>query len=110
MEKHRCEATVFGGRVQSWQCARDGKLNEDGKWWCKQHAPSTQADKAAKWSAQFEAQRQNHKIMEERCDALSVAIGAQVSAYYLENARMYSETHAIVPIEWLERMAKERAP
>ena len=42
-----CAASVFPDRGPHYDCTRNGKLFEDGKWWCKQHAPSVKAQKAA---------------------------------------------------------------
>ena len=40
---HRCSATVYDptGWGHNSSCSRNGKIEEDSKWWCKQHAPSS---------------------------------------------------------------------
>lgn len=35
----QCAKRIFQG-FSDWPCSREGKLFEEGKWWCKQHAPS----------------------------------------------------------------------
>lgn len=41
-EKHKCAEQVSNGmRFSGYSpCSRRGVVNEDGKWWCRQHAPS----------------------------------------------------------------------
>jgi hypothetical protein len=55
------------GRVRhdAWHdtsCSRAGTVEEDGKWWCKQHAPSTETRKKAereeRWAANYLARNQ----------------------------------------------------
>lgn len=41
--KTRCSATVFGDRVQHWQCTRTGVVTRKGKWYCRQHDPEAVA-------------------------------------------------------------------
>jgi hypothetical protein len=41
-ERHSCSARVFRGTgiARGAACERNASVFEDGKWWCKQHAPS----------------------------------------------------------------------
>lgn len=40
MKAGNCQATIYGSRFQGYQCSRKGVIEEDGKLWCRQHAPS----------------------------------------------------------------------
>jgi len=54
----RCEATFMDDT--GWhlkQCAREGKYEEQGKHWCKQHSPSVKAERDAARRARWEAER-----------------------------------------------------
>ena len=49
-----CAATV----VNNWNrypCSRNGVVEEDGKWWCRQHAPSAVKARREKASARYNA-------------------------------------------------------
>lgn len=55
IESQRCAELVYSraGWHGTPQCERTGKLFEDGKWWCRTHAPSSvaarRAEREAKW-------------------------------------------------------------
>lgn len=52
-DKPACVATVFGERLQHWQCSRRGTVVRGGKWFCGQHDPernAVAADAAVLWS------------------------------------------------------------
>ena len=36
----RCSGEVYKGRITDFRCTRQGKLLEEGRWWCRQHAPT----------------------------------------------------------------------
>jgi hypothetical protein len=45
----RCVAALPHDRnLEDFRCSREGSLLEDGRWWCKQHAPSTIKAKTAR--------------------------------------------------------------
>lgn len=100
MEKHGCSEHVWSG-FHGYPCSRSGKLNEDGKWWCKQHAPSAKAARSAKTSAKWEAERRANDAIVERCKRIAKELGVEVRPYY--NGCL-SSSHAIVPLEWLEHL------
>ena len=109
MEKHGCSERVWED-FHNYACSRSGKLNEDGKWWCKQHAPSTRAAKRAQSEAKWDAKRRADDAISKRCQRIAKELGVEVCAHHLGYPNGFSDTHAIVPLEWLERMAKERNP
>lgn len=62
-----CAAIVHD--TQSWRgrnCTRAGTVHENGKYWCKQHAPSAEKarrDKAqAEWEAQWAKKSEQRKL------------------------------------------------
>lgn len=109
MDKHGCSDNVWNG-FHGYACSRTGKLNEDGKWWCKQHAPSTKAAKRAQSEAKWKARNSADEAISKRCQLIAKKLGTEVLAYHCGYPNGYSDSHAIVPIEWLERMAKGGEP
>ena len=59
MSEHRCK--IFRG-WSSHVCGKRASLNEDGQWWCRTHAPSSVAARAAK----REAKRAPHQAALDR--------------------------------------------
>jgi len=63
-EQHKCAQDIsddFGAGFRD--CARHGTVFEDGKWWCKQHSPSsTRARQAA---SDLRRDEQTHRRHEE---------------------------------------------
>ncbi len=56
-EKHKCAERVSTGiRFHMAPCSRRGVVNEDGKWWCKQHAPSAVEARIQASMERFEAE------------------------------------------------------
>jgi hypothetical protein len=54
---NRCAAEVLdAGSYRSRRCTRDGTFIEDGKRWCKQHAPSLGEKRLAAKNAQWDAE------------------------------------------------------
>lgn len=51
---HKCSANVASGSFRVQSCSRPGTVEEGGKWWCKQHAPSIQAARRASTSRRYE--------------------------------------------------------
>ena len=56
-EKHRCEETVWGGRVNSWHCQNWAVVQRDNKRYCKIHDPEYIAEKRRKWQENFDKER-----------------------------------------------------
>ena len=59
MAKHACSArvqeTTGFGRFNP--CTRSGVCKENGKWWCRQHSPSSVKERREKQDAEFEKER-----------------------------------------------------
>lgn len=64
----QCSQTVFGERVTSWQCTRDGSIERGGKWYCCQHDPKQvekrKKERQAKWDAEWAAKEKKWKRKE----------------------------------------------
>ena len=63
----RCEATFMDDT--GWhlrRCSRQGRYEEQGKHWCKQHLPSIKATKAEERSRQWEAKFENRENLHRR--------------------------------------------
>jgi hypothetical protein len=60
----RCDTHVSSG-FRSHQCARNGVVERDGKFYCKQHDPvavrQRDADRSAAWDAQWAAKEAQRK-------------------------------------------------
>ena len=54
MKEHRCGREVYDGRAGSFPCYRKGPIQEDGKFWCFQHAPSKVAERRAKANKRYD--------------------------------------------------------
>lgn len=51
----KCRAMVYDPRgFHRWQCSRKGHIEEEGKLWCKTHAPSTIAAKEKKADERYQ--------------------------------------------------------
>lgn len=55
-EKVGCSQRVFNN-YHEYPCARKGAVEENGRWWCKQHAPSNVQKQLVKQQRQYEASR-----------------------------------------------------
>ena len=71
-DRHECSGTV-NGDFHRYPCQRNGKILEDGTWWCHQHAP---LNKAAKDAARRERWKQedetNRAVTTEKETALRI--------------------------------------
>lgn len=80
-EQHDCAESVFHrlGYSGSWdECSRKGKIERDGKWWCRQHDPKRRArerDERTERDNAYWAGEKNriyrHRVEEEACKGLS---------------------------------------
>lgn len=68
-----CAEHVYRGNFQSGPCSRKGVVREEGKDWCKQHAPS--AVKARHEAHEAECKRSN-----ERRDRRQIAFGLRMAS------------------------------
>lgn len=85
-EKHRCAEHVhdWGRGAGFHPCVRNGVVQEDGRWWCRQHAPSAvQARKEAR-EAKYRQERAVAQAAADRARALGERAGCQV-----ENVRSW---------------------
>lgn len=71
-----CGCRVLNG-YEFYPCSRKGKLYEEGKWWCTQHAPSTiqakRERREARWTAEADTrrlERQRQAAMRAVCDGI----------------------------------------
>lgn len=86
--KPRCSGTVYHGPwSHSNQCSRAGVLREDGKYWCKQHAPSLvakkQAARSTKWDAEYKFKTLGWDIQAAKNQIAEAAIAANALGYEL---------------------------
>ena len=58
--KEACSKRVFSGArwdMRGHMCGFAATVQEEGKWYCKRHAPSAETAKREKWEADFEAKQ-----------------------------------------------------
>jgi hypothetical protein len=76
--KHGCAERIYSSRGGWHDCSRTGVVQENGRWWCRQHAPSAKQAKRdaqdTKWGAELRARIE----AEERAEALGKRAGADV--------------------------------
>lgn len=101
---HDCAGQVFG-TYGDYPCSRRGALEEDGKWWCRTHAPSAVAARRAKSQAKYTAERAEIDALSARADALGVRAGAQVGVSWFLGKR--SPTKVEITAEALDRLLTE---
>ncbi len=71
--KPRCEGETYdpSGWGHHYRCSRNGKLEENGKWWCKQHAPSSVKARgeasAARWKAEHQKRMAPYEEIKRLC-------------------------------------------
>ena len=59
----KCSVHVPGsGGWYRYHCSRAASLQENGRWFCKQHAPSTEAARKAKWKAEMEWREAGYSV------------------------------------------------
>jgi len=65
---HRCEGFV-PGRVHH-TCTRNGTFKEEGRWWCKTHAPSEKKrrrdEREAKWDREWDEEQKRWNLLDNR--------------------------------------------
>ena len=88
-EKHRCEEKVYNASVfRSLQCSRNGKYQENGKWYCKQHLPS----EVKKRRAAEKTRRDEERLVRKAESACESARDAVVEAAdYFERAPYHDD-------------------
>ena len=77
MSEHQCVHKIFRG-WGSHICGVRASLNEDGKWWCRAHAPSCvaarDAKREAKWAIKAAQQDRRNKIIAARDRIVAAAL------------------------------------
>ena len=75
-QKPRCADRIFSGG-RSHQCSRAGVVEENGKLWCKQHAPSSEKARRdardKKWAAEAQVRAAGYAIDSARLDCAEAA-------------------------------------
>jgi hypothetical protein len=84
-EKHNCAKGVYYGSImKSFPCSRNGIIEEDGKWWRKQHAPSSvearRIARDAEWRRRWD-ERENARDRTARLAQLKDAVIDAAVAY-----------------------------
>ena len=87
MEKVRCSAEVMGeGGWHRRPCARNGVIQRDGKWYCKQHDPvavkKRMDDQKAQWEKEWEEdkkKRYRDRAMQKACEGVPTKVLEKIS-------------------------------
>ena len=76
-EDRRCSGQAWERGLafgHHYRCTRNGTVHEDGKWWCRIHAPSLVKQKRdkqqAKYDARWHGQRDKAAYLEKRAELL----------------------------------------
>jgi hypothetical protein len=79
-EKHPCAEDVpDGGRMVGFhRCTRSGTVQEDGQWWCRQHAPSAVKARRDEREAAYRAKRNAARSADQRAAALAARAGCKI--------------------------------
>ena len=77
MSDDRCTETVFdsSGWGHSSRCSRAAKVTEDGKGYCKQHAPSSVKARREKQSAKWDHENEGRRLgrVVNRCGRVALS-------------------------------------
>lgn len=80
-ERKRCAKRVYRGSWGSgFPCSNTATVEEDGKWWCRQHAPSFVAARRAKRDAELRQKWAAERAAYERKAAITSAEHAVIEA------------------------------
>lgn len=81
--EHGCGATVYDGYL-SYPCSRNGKHEENGRWWCTQHLPSNVKAKRdvrnQAWADERAAAKRAAAAADVKAARLSDVLGSKVNA------------------------------
>lgn len=76
-----CAGRVYRGAwVTPFPCKKNATIEEGGKWWCKQHAPSLAAERIEKRNAEWRRKREAERAAASRKDAIASAERAVIEA------------------------------
>jgi hypothetical protein len=78
----RCSQTIYGERMNSWQCLRAGKVERSGKWYCRQHDPEAKAKRQADCDAKWKAERAAEAAIIEEGERIAARLGVSAGVYY----------------------------
>ena len=74
--KPKCQAVMPIEYLGSYPCVRAGVLRENGKWWCRQHAPSAiearRKKRDEKWDAEAAAAGQRQETLRYGQEAIEL--------------------------------------
>lgn len=86
MKKQYCSGRVYGGRIGVYCCTRTGVVFEDGKYWCRQHAPSAVKERREKSEERYTIKsREEAKEWHMRYKAIKLLNFCENSVYSLKN-------------------------
>jgi len=101
--KQQCSGQVYK-REKAWginfqPCKRIGVLEEDGRWWCRVHAPSLKKalreKRDRKWNALYE---------QKQADADKARLCQRIGEKVLTEIRLLETTQNIGEANWLTRL------
>lgn len=74
----RCSADIHHSAWNTTRCRRKGTIEEDGKLWCSQHAPSRAAERRRALDEAAEAKRKERRRLQEQYewDRVIMKVGA----------------------------------
>lgn len=76
-----CAQFVYRGNwARKFPCAKPASIEENGKWWCRQHAPSLVAERIEKRNAEWRRKREAERAAASRKDAIASAERAVIEA------------------------------
>jgi len=97
--KH-CSVTVWEGRGWSHQCCRNGKYEEGGKLYCKQHLPSQVAKKQKAWNDDFDRKMVADKLKWKK-KAARYSISETAINYFKQKATFEDLEKVVLEFELL---------
>lgn len=75
MREHQCSQTVFGERVQHWNCQRAGVVQRNGKWYCRQYDSKAVAARRKAKDAEYRAERDAEQRILDEGERLAALLG-----------------------------------
>jgi hypothetical protein len=101
--RHDCAGTTQD-TWRSYDCPNRGVLEEEGRWWCRRHAPSVVAAKRAAREAVWDEKAAARDATYRRAADLGVRAGCQVEAYTID---MRPTGTVLLSVDDLDRLLKE---
>ena len=99
----------------SGPCNREATTDFEGKLMCASHAGGAKRSKALreKRDEEYRLEQEWQTVLIERLDRLGADLGINILRYYVNyggRRAHYSDTLAVVPIDWLENIERIREP